>query len=112
MIKLPYPPTVNNYYTIARGRKILSKKGRVYKAEAALKASMQSGPIKGPYSVFIRARCPDRRRRDLDNIVKIILDSLVESGIITDDGDIDDLRITRFNPIKGGSVEVLVSGSE
>jgi len=31
MIELPWPPTVNTYYTVARGRKILSKKGRAYK---------------------------------------------------------------------------------
>ena len=110
MIKLPYPPTVNTYYSVVNGRKILSKKGRVYKAEAALSASLQAKPMDGPYSVYIAARPPDKRKRDLDNLLKPLLDTLTEAGIITDDSAIDDIRIVRMNPVKGGYVEVLVSG--
>ena len=111
MITMPYPPTVNNYYTIARGRKILSKRGRAYKKEAMVYLYEQNAPkgIKGPYTICINVRSPDKRKRDLDNLLKPLLDSLVEYGAISDDSEVVDLRIQKFNPIKGGSVEVLIS---
>lgn len=112
MITLVWPPSVNNYYTIARGRKILSKRGRLYKQQSAVEMMVQRVK-KGSserYSVYIRAYPPDKRKRDLDNLFKAILDSLTEYGAIQDDSLIDDLRIQRFNPVKGGRIEITVSG--
>lgn len=110
MIRLPFPPTVNHYYTVVHGRKILSKRGRIYKASAALLASKQSELIEGPYAVYIVARPPDKRKRDLDNLLKPLLDVLTQAGIITDDSAIDDIRIVRMDPVKDGYVDILVSG--
>ncbi len=109
-IVLPWPPTVNHYYTIARNRKILSKRGRDYKRQCGIEMLVQKTPRSdiGPYAIFIRAYPPDKRRRDLDNILKPCLDSLTEYGAIGDDSMIDDLRIQRFNPVKDGRVELLV----
>ena len=111
MITMPYPPTVNTYYTVARGRKILSRKGRAYKKEAMLCLYEQAVPKdrEGPYAISIHIRPPDKRKRDIDNLIKPLLDSLVEYGAISDDSEVIDLRIQKFNPIKGGSVEVLIS---
>ena len=110
MITLPWPPTVNNYYTVARGRKILSTKGRAYKKEAIrwLWEQTVSKGCDGVYSVMIHVRPPDNRKRDIDNLLKPLLDSLVEYGAIPDDSMIFDLRIQRFDPIKGGKVEMTV----
>jgi len=113
MIQLPWPPTINHYYTIARGRKILSKSGRTYKAEAMVymyEQSVQKG-LEGPYSVWIQVRPPDKRKRDIDNLCKPLLDSLTEYGMISDDSEITDLRITKYDPVKGGKVEILVTGA-
>ncbi len=111
MIVLAWPPSVNHYYTIARGRKILSSKGRSYKIQSSVDMLRQKTPRshKGPYAVFIRAYPPDKRRRDLDNCFKAVLDSLTDYGAIGDDGMIDDLRIQRFSPVKGGRIEVVIS---
>ncbi len=111
MITMPYPPTVNTYYTVARGRKILSKRGRSYKKEAALYLYEQGVPKdrEGPYAISIMVRPPSKRLMDVDNLLKPLLDSLVEYGAISDDSEVVDLRIRKFNPIKGGSVEVLIS---
>lgn len=114
MINLPWPPTVNHYYTIDRGRKILSSKGRAFKTESLLTMlsdGVKKG-LKGPYSVWIQVRPPDRRKRDLDNLLKPVLDSLTEYGVIDDDSQITDLRITRYSRIAGGRIQVLVTGSD
>ena len=112
VIDLPWPPTVNHYYTIARGRKILSKEGRAFKKYAVTLMELAKVPkLAGPrFAVSISARPPDRRKRDLDNILKPILDSLCEYGAITDDSKIDDLRIQRYRPVKDGFIHVLISG--
>ncbi len=112
MIKLPWPPTINTYYSVARGRKILSKRGRRYKIEAKICLLEQrvNRDLVGPYTICIHARPPDKRKRDLDNILKVLLDSLTEYGAISDDSQIDDLRIIRFAPVKGGEISILLSG--
>ena len=101
MIKLPFPPQT---YT--------GKSARVYKAEAALKASQQSEPLHGPYSVYVAARPPITRNGVVGDLARPITDALTEAGIITDDSAINDIRIVRMNPVKGGYVEVLVSGRQ
>ena len=113
MIRLPWPPTVNHYYTIARNRKILSEKGRAYKEYAVACMLVQKvAKLKEedkPFSLSILARPPDRRRRDLDNILKPLIDSLVDYGAIPDDYMVDDIRIQRFEPVKDGQIEVQIS---
>ena len=110
MISLPYPPTINNYYTVARGRKILSKKGRAWKKEAWGWLMDQNAPVgrEGAYSVSIYVCPPDKRRRDLDNLLKPLLDACQEYGIFPDDSMVYDLRIQRFDSVKGGKVEMTV----
>jgi len=51
---------------------------------------------------------PDRRRRDLDNIQKPVLDALEHAGVYEDDSQVD-LLITRRGPVSdGGSIRVQI----
>jgi crossover junction endodeoxyribonuclease RusA len=47
--------------------------------------------------------------RDLDNILKCLLDSLTRAGAWDSDGQIDELAIIRGEPVREGTVEVIVS---
>lgn len=47
-------------------------------------------------SLFICAFPPDRRRRDLDNLLKCIGDSLQHAGLYKDDSQIDCIYIKRM----------------
>ena len=49
---------------------------------------------------------PDNRRRDLDNVLKAILDSLEDAKVFKDDSLIDDLRVRRMNTFKDGKIEI------
>jgi crossover junction endodeoxyribonuclease RusA len=49
---------------------------------------------------------PDRRRRDLDNIQKALLDSLEHAGVYADDNQIDLLIARRQARFDGGQVLV------
>jgi crossover junction endodeoxyribonuclease RusA len=51
---------------------------------------------------------PDRRRRDLDNIQKPVLDALEHAGVYEDDSQIDLLVTCRREVVPGGRILVMV----
>ena len=109
-ITLPWPPSVNRYWRNVEGRTIISAAGRAYRA-AVLSEVLQQGAAQhytGRLRVRIVAHPPDRRRRDLDNLQKALLDGLEFAGVFDDDGQIDDLRIVRGERVRGGRVVVEV----
>ncbi len=110
-LRLPWPPTVNHYYTVARGRKVLSAKGRAYKKQCGYELLVQDAPknLTARLEVNIDAWPPDKRKRDLDNIVKPLLDALQDYGMF-DDEQIDILRIRRMG--FGDMVRVHISEIE
>ena len=120
VITLPWPPSVNTYWrSIMKGplagRVLLSERGRDYRKRVADAVVTQRIPVRGlegKLSVWIHAMPPDRRARDLDNLPKGVLDSLKHAGVIRDDCDIDDLRISRFAIRPGGGLQIQISEIE
>ena len=103
-VTLPWPPTINTYWRhkiIGRLATVyITPEGRQYRKAVnnlVLEAAMLQRYLKatGPLRVEIEAYPPDRRKRDLDNILKSLLDSLTHAGVWEDDSQIDDLRIYR-----------------
>lgn len=110
---LPWPPAVNNLYATVNGRRVLTKRGRNYKDRVAAIVLAKGRPsVKGHCKVDIIAHYPDRRRRDLDGILKIVLDSLTEAGVYEDDSRIVELRVRRGDRVEGGQVAVWVEPGE
>lgn len=108
--QVPWPPSMNSYWRNVAGRTLISREGREYRNEmsrAALIGQFPSFPD-GPVVVRITACPPDRRRRDLDNMLKPMLDALTYVKVWSDDSQIDDLRIVRGLPVKGGLMTVEV----
>ena len=111
-ITLPYPPSVNRYWrAIGRGRVIISREGRDYRRKVGyVIIDSREGELPEPtterLAVTIKAYMPDRRRRDLDNILKATLDALQNGGMFKDDEQIDDLRITREEVEPPGRLEI------
>lgn len=108
-VLLPWPPSANTYYRRVGAKTLISAKGRDYcaaviKACAEARISRQDGRL----AVVIKACPPDRRRRDLDNMLKGLLDALTHGGAWEDDSQIDDLRIIRAPVVAGGRVTVRV----
>ena len=111
-LRLPWPPSVNHYYTIARGRKILSKRGRQYKKDVAFSGAVNFSSLNliaadARLEVNIDVYPPDKRKRDLDNLLKPVLDAL-----FPDDSRIDILRIRRRQKADGGYLRVHISEIE
>jgi crossover junction endodeoxyribonuclease RusA len=59
-------------------------------------------------AVTIKLYPPDRRVRDIDNVVKSTLDALCQAGVFADDGQIDMLHVTREQVIKFGAAEIFI----
>jgi Holliday junction resolvase RusA-like endonuclease len=108
-LELPYPPSVNHLWRHFRNRTVLSREGREYRRAVRLALAMRSvRPLLGPLAVAIEVYPPDARRRDLDNLHKILLDSMGNGGAYFDDSQIDKLTITRCGKVTGGKVHVQV----
>lgn len=106
---LPYPPTINHYYKRQKnGAVYIGMKGRTYRNAVAVNFH-RCDPIEGKVKIHIDVYPPDKRRRDLDNINKCLLDSIQCAGIIKDDYDIDELSMKRHAPIPGGKVSITLS---
>ncbi len=85
-ISLPFPVSVNGMYRALGRRVILSKRAREWKEAAAWELKSQRPKrFAGPVEIHTVVSPPDKRKRDLDNLLKPILDLLKEHGIIVDD---------------------------
>ncbi len=86
----------------------ISAKGREYRDAVADQVMIQKAAKRydGRLGMLIEAYPPDKRSRDLDNILKSLLDSLTKAGVWADDSQIDDLRVVRKTV--GGMVKVRV----
>ena len=112
-LTLPFPPTLNHLYGMRGSQKYLKPEGRAYKqAVAEIVADKGCETIEGRVAVFVRAFMPDKRRRDIMNLEKILSDSLTSAGVWLDDSQIDDFRIVRGSVEKGGRVEVVITEIE
>lgn len=91
MLRLPYPPTLNTMYPNLNKRRILSRRGKAYRAHVVAAVWEQHGlkePLTGPLKMTVELTPPDNRRRDLDNLFKPVFDGLQHAMIFKDDSQI------------------------
>lgn len=124
-LELGFPPSVNHYKRV--GPITTTKSGKLYQKRINTAATnrfywevwvkvmglkAQEG-FKSFHSAMILAievdlHYPDHRKRDIDNNIKIIFDSLVRSQLIPDDSQIARLLVQRKDIIPDGLVKVRV----
>lgn len=122
-IELPYPPSVNRAWRMVRApgsgrscRMVLSREGRAYRTEACARLAALVGhlaregrALDGPLRVDITLHPPDRRKRDVDNALKALLDALQHGGVIRDDAQIADLHVVRGEVVRGGRADIEIA---
>ena len=106
VLSLPFPPSVNGYWRNINGRTLISAKGRAYKRAIAklVQWNHAAKKLQGRLTVEVILHPPDRRKRDIDNSMKALLDSMQVAGVYLDDSQIDKLVIERRDVEKGGVV--------
>ncbi len=102
-LRLPFPPSVNHYWRhVQLGKRratLISAAGRKYQtdvfAEVLLAKATAAVHPEGRVAVYVLLRMPDRRRRDIDNFLKSLLDAITSANVWRDDSQIDLLTIER-----------------
>jgi Holliday junction resolvase RusA-like endonuclease len=88
--RVRWPPTANHcYVTTKGGRRVLKKDAKQYMEDVAVMVARQaldedSFPLTGLLIVEATYYPPDNRRRDTDNVRKVLADGLA-AGLMVDD---------------------------
>ena len=115
-LHLPWPPSINHYWRRVGAKTLNSREGRRFREEVVAKISQRKvRAISGPVRVHILACRPDKRRRDIDNILKSLLDALGHAGVYEDDSQIWKLSVEwtrgfngQLSTVPGGWVEITI----
>lgn len=100
---LPYPPSANRYWRNFRGRMVRSREATAYIAE--VQGIMRGRlPETGDVALDLEVVRP-RRSGDLDNSLKVVLDSL-RGSLYVDDRQVVELHAWRADRKGRGSVQV------
>lgn len=122
--RIPFPPSVNHYWGNRvvipnRGKPFvhtyIGQRGKDYRLDVQAIVLERWGvlrPTKARLRVTIVATMPDRRKRDLSNLLKASEDSLTHARVWTDDEQIDALIIKRGPVQAPGWLDVTVERIE
>jgi len=111
-LELPYPPSVNNYWQANGKRRFISKEGKLFteQVQFIVRNAINSNNVRSlkdkrvVVNVVIHPR--SKRKFDLDNTLKAILDALMKAGMYNDDSQIDFIGILRGEQVNGGKAVV------
>lgn len=108
--ELPYPPSINHYYVhTARGVK-LGDKGHTYRRDAVFLLHKYRGAYPDKkLAVTINVFPPDKRKRDIDNILKCLLDAMEYANVYENDNQIDMLTVIRRQHVPNGCVQIWIT---
>lgn len=89
---------------------MLSKAGRAFREDVQNiiidKNIPKFGDSKLRITMILRPR--DKRKTDIDNRIKAVLDALEHAGVFNDDFQVDHLEMIRGEPLKGGLLHVVI----
>ena len=108
-IVAPFPPSVNTVYSVFRGRKILSVKGRAYKKTIDELLGSDREPITGNVEASYTFYRGDNRKYDISNYVKTIEDCLTIANYWEDDNQLVKITILKGEKDKENPrVEIII----
>lgn len=112
VLHLPHPTSTNRLYRkTSTGVHRSPAYATWFRAAGNELNAQHPGKVSGPYELRISLGRPDRRRRDLDNIVKAISDLLVSHGVVSDDSEAIKITLEWSDAIFGAHVFVMSPAS-
>lgn len=104
-ITLPYPPSVNHYKGQTKtGRHFLTKHARLYRDTVKERCVTVPKFIDSFIKIEVVCYLPDRRKRDLTNIDKCLLDALQYAEVFNDDFYVDKISYERARDLEGNLI--------
>ena len=110
-LRLPYPPSVNHYWSHTRNGTFVRKEGVQYRAAvmATVLAEFGTPPhTSDRIGLSVDLVMPDARRRDLGNVLKALCDAMEHAGMYLDDSQIDELHVVRRHIEPPGCADVII----
>lgn len=110
LLNLPFPPSVNTYWRANGHRRFISKAGVDFKQAVAEYVIEHEIPKYGSQrlGLAITIYGPNKRKFDLDNRLKAVLDALQDAGVFDDDEQVDILLVKRGEIVKNGLAVVII----
>ena len=114
VLNLPFPPPANNLFKNIKGGRAKTEKYRAWQAEAGWAVTDQRNfyhrvdkwtILSGPIALKLILGRPDKRKRDLDNLLKAPIDLLVKHGVIDDDRNVQRIEAS-WGDVEGMRIEV------
>lgn len=109
--ELPFPPSVNAWKSPFKGRMILTRRGRDYRAkviEVMQSLGLSGEMLSGRLEVRLTLNPPTARKYDVDNFSKSLFDALTKCEFWEDDELVDRLVIVKGEKQPPGNVVVEV----
>lgn len=114
VVNLAWPPSINHaYISIGGGKKRLKPEYIRYRDDcayatlAAMSKSKQGKPPP-PYILVVAVWKPDKRKRDLDNLMKVLQDGIF-MGLNTDDSNISTIVVKHRGYVRHGAIRVFIA---
>lgn len=110
-LNLPWAPSINNYWVgIGKGKGYALKPvARRFREEVRLLWWQSGKPVlTGRLLMRLNMFPPDKRKRDIDNPAKGVLDAMQHAGYFADDNQIDELHIIRRHVEAPGCIQVVL----
>jgi len=99
-LTLPWPPSANTYWRRNGHRYFIAPAGIQFRTEVEARClALGVKPLAGQVAMTVTLVPGDRRRRDIDNVLKPLLDALTHGGAWTDDSQVKRLMVTMGDPI-------------
>lgn len=96
---LPYPDSLNRHWRYDRGIVHISRTGQEYRDKVITLCRTERVPKIGTsVSVELWIAPPDKKKRDIDNLTKAVLDALTHAGVWKDDSIVKRLHLEWCHP--------------
>ncbi len=115
-MELPWCPSANHYLMVSGKSRFLSPAAKKFRKDVEYLAflfSMEQHiqlPLTGRLRVDVKLYPPDKRKRDIDNCSKNLLDALQHGDVFVDDNQVDELYLKRCTTdAPHGRIEIIVT---
>ncbi len=111
---IPWPPSVNHYWGRRRnGALYILPRGLQFRRDVANIIGSNNPVFRGEtrLAIIMLLTPPDKRKRDIDNILKATFDAIEHTGVIDNDANFKTLVLDSLAPNKPGQIKVFITNN-